>query len=120
MGNTRRLHECVTTGVVHVNDTGRPFRSLFEERVTDTLTRMGFKWWFEPYTFPIRRTTDATWTPDLYLPDYGTFVEVKGKWGIGAKKKLERFRKMYNFPTIVVPWGTEELYELSRPDLRLV
>lgn len=118
-GNTRRLKELVDCEIALINDRNRPFRSGFEQRVTDTLTRMKVQWWFEPYTFKLYEARDTTWTPDLYLSDFGTFVEVKGKWTIGAKKKLERFRRRFCFPTIVVPWGTQELYEFSRPDLRL-
>jgi len=49
------------------------------------------KWKYEPYAF---RLSNLKW----YIPDFevnGHFIEIKGIWEAGARKKAKMFRKEY-------------------------
>ena len=79
------------------------FRSHFEQRVAEYLTHQGFSIRYEPYCFEFG---GQTYTPDFYIKaPYDCFIEVKGVFGVGGKKKMSEFLKNYpdiNF--ILVPW----------------
>lgn len=68
------------------------FRSVYEKDVAAFFARNGFGIMYESYTF---RVNNSTYTPDFYLRDYDSFVEVKGIWNASAKTKYRNFTKLY-------------------------
>lgn len=55
--------------------------------------------------------------PDFFLPAHHCFIEIKGRWGIGSKRKIMLFRK--NFPKVrilVVPWAIAHEFYKDLPD----
>jgi hypothetical protein len=79
------------------------FRSDYEVRIAEFLHTCSLDFLYEPYTLEL---DDLSLTPDFYVkPPYDCFIEVKGVFGIGKKKKLKKFLKAYsslNF--IFIPW----------------
>ena len=57
-------------------------------------------WEYEPYT--IRFTSTRSYTPDFWLPEYSTFVEVKGAWAGSAKKKMRDTAEL-GFGILLIP-----------------
>lgn len=74
--------------------------------------------YYEPYTFKVG---NGFYTPDFFLPKYGCFLETKGNWGIGQRKKLSRFRSQYpDVSLLVVSWLLQDsFYEEHENDLEL-
>lgn len=65
---------------------GQTFRSSYEMIFAKYMVRRKFKIWYESHIVEIG--------PDkIYIPDFlfsqGVFIEIKGKWAMGAKKKYE-------------------------------
>lgn len=84
---------------------GVSFRSAFELIVADWLIRKAIFWRYEPVAFQFG---ESSYTPD-FLTTNNVFIEVKGKWGFGAKSKVKRF--MSTFPElsfIVIPWYLQD------------
>lgn len=79
------------------------FRSNFEVAFFDWAVAQGFEIFHEPFIFQIDKT--HSYTPDFFFPDYGCFIETKGKWNLGQREKFEQFRLEYpEIPILVVPW----------------
>lgn len=88
---------------LRVTDKYPQFRSGYELDISRWLDSKKVQWFFERVGFTVGET--KTYTPDFYLPKHGSFLEVKGKWGIGQKSKLKEFRAEYkDVPLLVVPW----------------
>ncbi len=86
-----------------VADRAVSFRSQYEYHFAKWLSGQGIDWHYETWGFTVGET--KTYTPDFYLPLYSAFMEVKGQWGLGQKKKMEMFKLEYpNVPILVVPW----------------
>jgi len=68
------------------------FRSTWEVEYAKYLDKHNTKWRYEPKVFYLG---DTTYTPDFYLPESDTWVEIKGYWRDDAKKKFDLFRKKY-------------------------
>jgi hypothetical protein len=85
------------------------FRSDYEAHFSEWLNQNGIGWVYEPFTFAVGA---GTYTPDFFLPRQGVFLETKGAWGIGQKKKLVDVTEQYSdLPLAVVPWLlAEEIY----------
>ena len=85
----------------------KSFRSEYEATVAEFLNSSSFDFQYEPYCFQFGV---FTYTPDFYIkPPYDCFIEVKGVFGLGKKKKLTKFIEAYpdiNF--IFVPWTLRE------------
>jgi len=91
-------------------------RSQYENRVAQFLNMNNINWEYEEYGFYLNAkiglgsiSTDSskclTYTPDFYLPEYNCFLEVKGVWMVGQKKKMRLFREQYpNVKLLVVSW----------------
>lgn len=78
------------------------FRSDFERRFSKWLDRKGEEWMFEAWTFPVGK---GSYTPDFWIVNASIFIETKGLWRMGAKRKFRRFRDQYpNVRILVVPW----------------
>ena len=91
--------EWVPTGGILIVEK-RPFRSNFEERFNQWLTINEWSGAYERWIFPVG---NGSYTPDFFTAN--GFVETKGLWRLGQKKKFKAFRKQYsNIPILVVPW----------------
>jgi hypothetical protein len=69
------------------------FRSSWEVKYAKYLTKNHIKWLYESKTFDLG---NSTYTPDFYLPESDTYVEIKGWWRDNAKKKFRLFKKKYS------------------------
>lgn len=80
----------------------KEYKSEYEKNVAKFLTNHNIKFKYEFIGFNL---FNETYTPDFYLPKYGCFLEVKGLWGIGSKKKMENFRVIHkNINLLILPW----------------
>lgn len=73
------------------------FRSSYEYLFAKWLNKNKIKWHYESKTFDLGNTT---YTPDFYLPDTDTYIEIKGYWLPKAKKKFKLFK--HKFPNIII------------------
>lgn len=55
-------------------------------------TYLGIRWEYAPKTFDIG---NQSYTPDFYLPDTDTYVEVKNFLGDYSRKRDDKFRRVY-------------------------
>lgn len=89
------------------------FRSRYEARVCEWLNSLGIPFEYERYCFVFDAAAGVQWTPDLYLPKQGIFLEIKGVKGAGFNKKLRLFREHVKHPVFLVHWMIEHQF----PDL---
>lgn len=75
------------------------FRSSYESIVGRFLDRHEFKWVYEMWTINIK---ESQYTPDFWLNDFDIFLEVKGLWGVGSKKKLYQAYK-HGYHILLLP-----------------
>jgi hypothetical protein len=75
------------------------FRSSWEVAYAKYLDKNRIKWQYEPKAFDLGNTT---YTPDFYLLESDTWVEIKGYWRDDAKKKFDLFRKKYYSMNIIL------------------
>ena len=73
------------------------FRSKWEANYARYLNQMEVLWEYEKETFWFEgiRSGTTNYTPDFYLSETDTWVEVKGQWDSKSKTKLRRFRKYH-------------------------
>jgi hypothetical protein len=83
---------------------GIKFRSSWEVAYAKYLDKQGTEWQYEPKTFDLG---NCTYTPDFYLPESDTYVEIKGWWRDDAKKKFKMFQKKYYSMNIILLTGKE-------------
>lgn len=74
-------------------------RSTWEVKYAKYLDKNEVKWEYEPKAFDLGNTT---YTPDFYLPETDTYIEIKGWWRDDAKKKFNKFRKKFCSMNIVL------------------
>ena len=65
--------------------TKKKYRSLYEVYVARFFHFSSILFLYEKYTIPVG---NQHYTPDFYLPELNMFVEVKGLWGQGSKRKF--------------------------------
>ena len=72
-------------------------RSSWEVAFACWLDYLGIPWLYEPKAFYIGKGkwTGVTYTPDFYLPEQNTYIEIKGMYSEKNKRKMEEFRKLY-------------------------
>ena len=68
-------------------------RSTWEMIYAKYLDHKGIKWLYEPKTFDLGNTT---YTPDFYLHESDTYIEIKGWWRPEAIEKFNLFKKLYS------------------------
>jgi len=66
--------------------------STWEVAYAKYLDKKKIKWLYESKTFDLGETT---YTPDFYLPESDTYVEIKGWTRKDFIKKLRKFKKLY-------------------------
>ena len=74
-------------------------RSTWEVKYAKYLDKNDIKWQYESKTFDLDNTT---YTPDFYLPETDTYIEIKGRWRDDAKKKFKKFQKKYYSMNIIL------------------
>jgi hypothetical protein len=72
-------------------------RSSWEVAYAKYLDKQGTKWQYESKTFDLGNTT---YTPDFYLPETDTYIEIKGYWNERSKWVFPLFKKF--FPKIKI------------------
>jgi hypothetical protein len=68
------------------------FNSSWEVSYAKYLDKQDTEWEYRHKTFDLG---DIKYTPDFYLPESDTWVEIKGSWRKEAKKNFDLFRKRY-------------------------
>jgi len=67
-------------------------RSSWEVAYAKYLDKQQIKWQYEPKTFDLG---EITYTPDFYLSNSDTYIEIKGFWRDNAKNKFRLFKKLF-------------------------
>lgn len=70
----------------------RMFRSTWEVELAELLTSLGITYEYEPTRFYYKAHKES-YLPDFYLPDYETYIEVKGYMDRRSQKRCNLFRK---------------------------
>ena len=68
------------------------FYSRWEANMARLFNFLDFKWIHQPKTFDLK---SQTYTPDFYLPEYNSYIEVKNFLNEYSKVRDEKFRKIY-------------------------
>jgi predicted DNA-binding protein YlxM (UPF0122 family) len=85
-------------------DLGIYLRSSWEANLCRYYNFFNIKWIYEPETFFFNESSlikkklkrgSVCYTPDFYLPDTDSLVEIKGFFRLSDMTKLKRFRKYY-------------------------
>lgn len=74
-------------------------RSSWEVAYAKYLDNLRIKWSYEPKTFDLGNTT---YTPDFYLPETDTYIEIKGYWRPDALNKFLAFKLLYPEIKIII------------------
>jgi hypothetical protein len=83
-------------------------RSSWEIKYAEYLDSLNINWGYEVKNFElILSQKETTYTPDFYLSDNDTFIEIKGYWRVDAKEKFEKFVKTYPDIKIIVYTKTD-------------
>lgn len=94
-------------------DLGHFVRSSWEANVCRIFNAMGVGYEFEPRTFDCG---DCFYTPDLYIPEWNTWIEVKGWMRESGMKKIDAFRSAYPEERLVII--DKPLYRAMRSEWR--
>lgn len=96
----------------YVDKTGHRvcFRSTWERNTAQYLDQLNIKWEYESKCLEVVYVVDTekkvgTYTTDFYLPEFGIYLEVKGRWHSGYKEKFEAASKLIEIEL----WDREEL-----------
>jgi hypothetical protein len=93
---------CIGEGTVYSRRFRIAFRSKYELKVAEFLADNGLKFEYERYLFKLGW---KTYTPDFYIRQYDCFIEVKGLWMMGGRRKMYLFYDGYpDVNLIIVPW----------------
>ncbi|EOQ01009.1 hypothetical protein [Bacillus cereus] len=68
------------------------FRSTWERELAELLTSLGITYEFEPIRYFYKAHKDS-YLPDFYLPEYNTYIEVKGYYDKRSQKRCNLFRQ---------------------------
>lgn len=67
-------------------------RSSYEIAYAKYLDNKKIEWYYEETTFNLGNTT---YTPDFYIPEANTYIEIKCYWRKDALEKFKLFKEMY-------------------------
>lgn len=81
----------------------RYFRSRWEANFARVLNVQGKQWEYEPKTFQLSEM--MSYTPDFYLPEERTWIEIKGQMNDRSREQIELFRQRYPEENLVVVDG---------------
>lgn len=86
------------------------FRSTWEFKVANFLTNNNIEWFYESKIFEmVIDGKETTYTPDFYLPQNNTIIEVKGYWREDAIKKHHIFIKDHSCNFNIEVWDKDIL-----------
>lgn len=85
------------------------FRSKFEVLVAEYLEREKINFLYEKITLELFGGT-RHWTPDFYIPDSRVFIEVKGMWALGGRKKYVEAMKTIAESIVLIPYWMKKLF----------
>ena len=68
------------------------FFSRWEANYARILNHLGTQWVHQPRTFQLKT---QRYTPDFYLPETGTYIEIKNYFSRYSKKRDDEFRELY-------------------------
>lgn len=117
-----RLPEYVATP----SDSGpRQYKSVYEQRLADSLTRLGVGFTYESHAFEYQDARGCVhrYTPDFRLTDLtNTFVEVKGQWGATAAAALKHRTVLRRHAITLLLWDANviDMIEAMRTPAELV
>lgn len=96
---------------------GTHFRSRLEANWATTLDANAIQWTYEPETIALPSGT--VYIPDFWLPELGTWIEVKGPGVPRVEKTLElaKIRACHCDNDCTCPWSGGELVILGRTSL---
>jgi hypothetical protein len=80
-------------------DLGHYVRSRWEANVCRVLGALGFCYDYEPRTFACG---DRSYTPDLWVPAWHAWVEIKGVMDGAARERIEAFRATHPGERLIV------------------
>lgn len=93
------------SGTVWSNVCNMFFRSRFERVFAEFLFYSGITFDYEPFVVAIGGVNKPPFfIPDFYIPAAKAFIEVKGGWKIGDKKKIKDWNKKVGLSLLVVHW----------------
>lgn len=103
-----------TFGIIHpVSSLQVEFRSAYEKRVAVFFLKNRIKFYYECFTFKWGRRRE--YTPDFYLPNHNCFIEVKGNWASGTRKKYKEFREVFpRVPLLVSHWHLYRMFPSAK------
>lgn len=70
------------------------FRSNWEIELAELMTELGILWEYEPRRFYFRVECES-YLPDYYLPEYNTWIEVKGFMDKRSERRVKLFKKYH-------------------------
>lgn len=76
----------------HSESENKLFRSSWEVELAESLTSLGISYEYEPQRFYYRSHKES-YLPDFYLPEYDTYIEVKGWLDKRSQKRCKLFRQ---------------------------
>ena len=86
------------------------FKSDLERLFAGALDLEGIEWQYEKWMFDVGE--GGHYTPDFWLPKYGSLVEVKGMWWTAKRRKFDRFIEQYpKVPILLFNWLLKEEVE---------
>ena len=85
-------HPCYSTIGGRRKDLGHFVRSSWEANVARIFLLNNINYEYEKHRFIL---VDCSYCPDFYLPEFDTYIEVKGYLRDGAKEVLHKFVKAY-------------------------
>jgi len=92
-------------GAIPVNEGGAyaDFKSDFERKVATVFDLEGIDWQYEKWMFEVGQ--NGHYTPDFWLPKFGSFIEVKGMWWTTQRRKFDKFTGQYSkVPIMLFNW----------------
>ena len=78
-------------------DLGISVRSAWEANILRYFNYIGYEWMYEPKSFHFEkeRRGAISYLPDIYLPKYDIYIEVKGFLDSRARGAMNKFKKYY-------------------------
>jgi hypothetical protein len=78
-------------------DLGISCRSAWESNILRYFNHIGYQWMYEAkiFYFEKERRGAISYLPDIYLPEYDIYLEVKGYLDSRARGAINKFKKYY-------------------------
>jgi hypothetical protein len=83
------------------------FRSNWEIELCEILQELGIKFEYEPRRYYFRRERES-YLPDIFLPEYNVWIEIKGYMDSRSEKRVKLFTKYHGHETGFFLYEKEE------------